>query len=744
MNTSEIKAQKIIEQIIRTHLQNGEVPSLEQIEEEFNLIIEDQDLNSSNFTFEEWKISRKEESSAAKQNEMNTELVDDIDVLYKNLFGNSQRAIELFSRWQLKATSLENRLRELESRIERQLDISNQTTFFDSLGDKFTDTKLVDQDRSSGVLFDLNHNIVTLNKEVPFKAGVVDRIFLNELRPDQAIFTSVTRTNVISSSNVDGTEPRFAFRDVNQFWKNHVSTSKKVPSVITEVLLSLDEPVSLSSLDLFLHSSQSNSVTRVTPLYSKDGASFSLLPTELTTLEGLDKLSFKFSEIEFSFLKIVFEKKTHDFVSDNLFVYEFGAREIALFNSVFSNTTGTVISKPLSIVKENKELSRFNKISLNVCEVVPEDTNLDYYIAVGKETADKQPLWLTTEGLSEDIDNDSDEDQRLWFPISPLGRVSPTHPTLLDFTSVSVNRKEDIGISFDREASTLISPAADFNLLILDGNEIVTETKTATDQRYFFGKPSHHLLDTQIDSDINVNLENLSLWRNVGEKGIGLFDTTKKVRGIQAGWEFRAPYYYTTVLIESSDGLTIDVGNNPIFIDEIQYTKVIDDSVLFQGIHTIKVHQDFWGEVEPGLSSLADLKSKDILYPFNQKLLIEGYLYDSAYPSKEEKIYEGVDRFASYLSEKVSIFDMISSVSESDLSKFALDSDVSETTPDGVSRVFVVNINKNFADFMNEKFMLEFHLTDDLFSFLAFKAELKTEDTKLTPVLDEYAVKLSF
>jgi hypothetical protein len=733
-NTSEIYTQIIIENIIKKHLQKGSLPSIQEIEEEFNQVAITQDLDSSDFTSEEWKVKRKEQSSTSKFNGMNSELTNDLTVLYRSLIENSSRSSALFNRWQVKAQGLENRLRGLESRIDRLLD-NVVSTFSSSIGDKFINTNLIDLDRSNGIAVNLDQNVVLLENS----STSVDRIFLNDLESNQAVFTSLTKANVISVKNITGTEPRFSFRDSNQFWKTHVNTTKKISPVTGELLLKLEEKLSLTRIDIYLHASQSNAVTKVTPLYSIDGVNFSQVPSINTIGEGLDKVTFQFPEIEFQFLKLIFQKTSHDFIESNFFVYEFGAREIALFNHSFSSSTGTLKSKTLSVENSDKSLLKFNKIGLEVCEAVTEEVRLDYQIALAKSQGG-EPLWLVTSGLSTSIELDG-EDQRLWFPISPSNRTVSTYPKLLDLTSLTRNEKSDIAISFSRD-NVLTNPGPSYSLLEQSGDVLSYTNQTATDQRYLFNLPSHKLLNLQVDLDVKLNTDTLTLWRNVGEKGIESSDTTKLVRGVQAGWSYIAPYYYTVIKVKSSTGMLIDVGNNPITIDGVSYTGVIDGTILSPGTHKIKVHKDFWNSVEPDLNTLTELKSLDILYPFNQKLLIEGYQYGTTFST--EKIYKGADFFAQSILEKVSVFDFVNNISSQDFDRFAMDIDIGASTSTGPSRVFLVNTDNSIADFANERFMLEFDLTDELFSFVAIKAEFRTNSNKLSPILDEYIIKLGF
>jgi hypothetical protein len=739
MNTSEVYSRIIIERIIKSYLERGEVPTLDQIEEEFEAIAVTQDLTSSDFTSEEWKVTRKEESSASKYNGMNDEIHQDLVVLYKSLLDSSDRSIQLFSRWQAKAQGLENRLRDLEARIGRLLALSQDTSgFFSIVGDKFTNTDLIDLDNSSLVAINLQQNIVTLDKDDSTNS-IPDRIFLNDLRSSQVVFNTITRSNVISVSTVEGTEPRFAFRDQNQFWKVHITTSQKVSPFTTELTLSLDESITASRLDVYLHSSQNNSVTRVIPLVSTDSINYERLPVINEVAQGLDKVTFQFPQTEFKYLKIIFEKDSFDFTEAGLFVYEFGAKEIALFEEGFSTSGGsfgTLLSKPLSIVKPDQSLVQFNKLTLEVCEGISSETSLNYFIAVAQDT-DGTPSWLTTSGFSADPTN------RLWYPISPLNRTEPAHTKVLDFASLSQNERTGIGISYDRDAATLVSPAADFTLLSQTAGAVQYTDQTATDQRYIFSNSNQKLLDLQIDLDTPVDLSSLILWRNVGQKGIEESDTTQLVRGVQAGWEFEAPFYTTYIQIKGSNGLTLNVGNNPINIDSVNYTDVIGPDVLSPGIHFVKIHQDYWNPVTPNLGTLAELKAADILYPFNQKLLIEGYSYPEDWSSSELKVYQGVDRFAGIVPDKVSIFDFTSNVLASDLYKFAIDTDIPSTVDVG-SYVILLNCDISKADFINEQCVLEFNLTNQLYSYAAFKAEFRTNSSQLTPVLDEYKIKLGF
>src|SRR5690606_28203901 len=129
-------------------------------------------------------------------------------------------------------------------------------------------------------------------------------------------------------------------------------------------------------------------------------------------------------------------------------VYEFGAREIALFKEGFltgESFVGTLVSKPLSVVKPDNSLVRFNKLTLDVCEGVSSESHLDYFIAVAQDN-NGTPYWITTNDISDDFEDIDGNDIRQWYPITPVGRDEVIHPKVLDFATISVNERTDIGI----------------------------------------------------------------------------------------------------------------------------------------------------------------------------------------------------------------------------------------------------------------------------------------------------------
>ena len=93
---------------------------------------------------------------------------------------------------------------------------------------------------------------------------------------------------------------------------------------------------------------------------------------------------------------------------------------------------------------------------------------------------------------------------------------------------------------------------------------------------------------------------------------------------------------------------------------------------------------------------------------------------------------------------RISVFDLVDSTNIDDFKEYAFDRDAPNTHVGGNSptRVFTVKVEDTNPDFVNERFLLRFNLIDQQFKHFRIRADLSTEDAKVTPALDSYKVKL--
>ncbi|MBD3268451.1 hypothetical protein GF373_17425 [bacterium] len=754
----------LLQEYFTNKLKQGDIPSYESIRSVLDSYNSSSDLSSPQFSADDFKItdSNKESSSSLQNNMINT-LFGDLSVLYQELKRLTEASIENYERWGHELKAIEKSLFDLEGRVgDLALLAEDSEGYINFVADRFSDLSLVDQTLSSGLLFAPHINTVTLKPS----SHSLQPISLN-LTDTDVSFKVVSRSGG-TTRQAEGSSVLNAFSDLDTFWLTQVQANRQ--EVITgelKVKLS-DSPIDVSRIEFIAHSSNGTSAMTITPLYSTDGYTFKQLPGNLITQSVVDTGVFVFEQTSMTYVKFLISKQSSDFVSGNKLIYEFGASLIQFFNDGFTVTTNMnprprLISKPLSVLDQNTaEPIEFSKASLEVCENLQDGTNLSYFLTVGNDSS----LEIT--------DNTS------WVSIDPFSRKDKESAHLVDLGDLSLVTLGDpdetsnlLKPSYNASATEsqisqgLKNPGVSFYLVKNDSGSVSAELIEEADilnSRYTFLNNNDRILNYQlrcpkdsrvIDSSsayydssyFGVDENSFIIYRNIGQMGQSYSDRNSFVRGIQAGWGFSDPYYYCTVYVDNIDGLQLDVGDSPMWVDD--EAKSGKQVLLTYGHHNIRVHKDNWIYVEPGKSTLSSLKEADPLYPYNHKLLIEGYSYDANFDEPDEEIYTGVDIFAQHKMKKVKIFDFINQVKPDDYSRFAIDYDLpnSYNLPEGGSNtygnmVFLVKVDPNSADSVNEAFMIKFKMVDQKYKYLRLRADFETSSVKLTPVLNSYKIKI--
>lgn len=754
----------LLEEFIKAQLEAGNNLSGAEIEAVVESLIDSLDLSVPQFDASSYYVERLSSSSAATFNTTLENIRQDLRVLYRDMIKLTSSSTESIERWKLEATQLEKQLIDLEERIENLLILTQDTEGNQAvIIDNFSDTAKIDLSLTTTEV-DIECQAIEMATNT---SEAITRIFLNnlDLRRDVSFKIRTTRNFNGREDSVE-TDLTDIFRQESQTWWSSVRMSKAQP-VTCELLVQLDrnEPIRLSRIFIdLLHSSESSPLY-ITPLYSIDNQNYSQLPTNTFSLKAKTRAVFSFSEIEARWIKFLITKRAPD-PSSSLtdFSYQFGFKAIHFFQQEFvsgNENKQQFFSKPLFAINQNGAVVEFEKLTLETCERVETNTEINYFVTASDTLAD----------LQNPVDGGTfDKDTATWFPISPLNRAVPEHPNILDIGDIDdivIGDTETVQISYDGSQIEVdddkVNPAESFQLLSLNGNTIQNNAITAASVRYTFANENDRILNYQIKDTtytgttsgdpLSINETTIELFRNVGEQGITPGDITKQVRNIQKGWRFVDPFYSCVVEITNPEGLEIDVGDQPITIDDVRYTNKISNTVLTgktstqSGIHRIKIHKNNWKEVTPNLSTLELLKAADPLYPFNHKLLIEGYQYNALYPNTSEKIYTGVDLFAEILMRQASPFDIANNLKADNYDYFALDRDAPNThTGDGgtnsPTRVFVLKVNEENPDFVNERFTIRFNRINQLQKYLRLRADMITEDGQISPALHSYKIKL--
>lgn len=748
-----------LNEVIRDKIQeNGSVTS-EEIESYILEYIDTLDFSVPSFDNSDFSVAALENASAAKVNSTFDTVKHDLRVLYKTFLELGESSTEDFERWKTELAVLEKRLIDLEEDIDNLLLLAEDTEGYHSYFiDNLTDLSYVDLDLTT-VMVDTAIQQAYLSPLLS-TGQTTTRLFLNDLEDSDVSFKVIT-SKEFKGRESSGNQLKLVFSQQTKEWKTVVKLASAKP-VVCELLVRLKDAtqnngvvvnpdgdaVNISSIYIDIHDEAATSFVSITPLYSLDNYTFQQLPTTTYTIDAVKKTCvFNFSTVAAKYVKFILVKKSPDSVSNGSLNYGFGFKEIAFYGEAFdTEETYDLISQPISITDANGNVREFSKIALEVCERLEANTNISYYI-----TPSDDPTVPVTGSTK-------------WYPISPISHVSALYPRILDLSDVAeveIGDTETVEISYDGLASDTdyTNPAESFHLLSQHTDDsVLDETITATSKRYVFTNSNERLLNYQIkDEDytgsgtgtaLDIGEDDITIFRNIGSKGLTASDS---VRNIQRGWGFKEPYYTTIIEILNPAGMSIDVGNSTIIIDGAKYSNQIGPEILTgksgtnTGLHEVKVHKDNWKHVTPDLDSIDDLKSADILYPYNHKLIIEGYDYNDDYPSSDEMVYFGVDNFFEYRMKQISLFDFTDNLSDNIYRYFTLDYDTPDSHTGGNSptRVFLVKVDDDNPDSVNERFLIRFNLVNQRYSYLRFKATLSTEDETITPALDAYKLKFA-
>lgn len=766
-----------ISDYIKDRLSRGENVTAESVIDVLTEELNEVALSVPQFIASDHYATEHTSSSASDFQSTFLAIRQDLRVLYKELIALNSVNQRTFERWDLEARNIEKKLVDLEERIENLLLLTQDTEGYHSiLVDNFTDTTQVDIDHTTA---EMDLASASVEMAIPSDSGVNTRIFLNDLTVNKDVFFKV-RTTVDLLSRVDAVSSALTdiFAQQSKTWWTSVNMKTQKP-VTCELQVRLDpnSPVSISKIFMELHDSTESSPVYITPLYSTDNRNWVQLPTTTYTIEARTTAVFTFKQVEAQYVKFLLQKRGPDPSSATThFSYQFGFKNIIFYQQSFDTETASVlVSEPLYVLNTSGAVKGFEKLTLETCEKVETDTDIKYYLTVSNDST--VPL-----------DSDSEPTDGTWIPVSPIQRVEQLYPYIVNIgdtigTTIGDTEEDDtddeiLKVSYDGrisptgddEQSDFVNPAADFKLLYKDPSSgaITSEDRSASSVvRYNFINSNERILNYQIkDTDsgtsgtaLEVDPSDFIIFRNVGKKGFTPLDVSSQVRDIQRGWKFEDPYYSCVIEIENPEGITIDFGDKKVIIDDTVYSNVVDNTVLTgksgiigntdynSGVHTVKVHKNNWKEIAPGLTTLASLKTADLLYPYNHKLLIEGYDYGSTYPDTSEKIYKGVNLFAETVMTPVSVFDLTTNIPSDRYDLYALDKDApnSHDSPDDdndPTTVILIKVDESNPDFQNERFVLRFTLINELRYYLRLKAELTTEDDQVTPALHSYKIKL--
>jgi hypothetical protein len=701
MAINETYKEKILTDILLDFLLSGQVPTADQLEAELqDFLDEHPDLTKPVVADYENTVDRFENSSASKYNQTFQTLKEDMGVLVHEIISQMQDSMVSFDRWKIEIDFLSKKLRDLNTRIEGLLLLEQETAgFFDFIEDNFVDFSKINLIETDAEI-DIYNHVVSLARGVTLSATRLDKINLNGLKNTDILFTVLTRDFLVSVTPAPGSELKNAFMDEQKIFQNRLLMKSPRLPVSVELKAKLgNSPILVSKIIADLHAANNNSTITITAQYSNDNYNWFNIPSNNHT-QAVDRSAyFIFPETEMQYIKFIMTKNGPDDVDGNRYVYEFGIKLISLFNHSFNLEGGNILqSNILEILDEDGNIRNFNRIALEACEAISEDTNIEYFISAY---------------------NTENEEFTDYIQLDPINRENPSFATIMDLGGLGIIDNED-GITGELDTITSGINSRNLNINRLDGSGNLG---------YNFINSADVPINFYISSDNVLNLleDSIQIKRNIGDK-----DSITLVRGVKAGWNFVDPYYSTIFEVSNPEGTTIDLG---IATAELDGSLVSGKVSITAGRHFFKTHKNNWALVTTGLTIENDLRAADPLYPFNHRLAIEGYTYDSSFIGNQ--LYTGMDMFYEIFMSKISIFDFVNNLISTDYSRFAVD-----LLDDG-RMIILVKYNNTISDNINEELDLSYRLKNNTFNKLKFKAILKTTNSQKSPLLTAYRLKIA-
>lgn len=713
MSMSETYTTKILELVLREFLEDGNIPTADELTEAYDAYVSNHPDMSKPFILDEiHTVEENSDSSASAYNLFWERALSDLQAVFQEYVNVLADSTESFDRWQVQLESMRRRAIDLDSRVDGLLLTRTDTAgYFNFVEDNFVDMTKIDQDVTTARIDVVNH-LVTVNETLESTS----KLDLNSIDVGKATFTLLTREYVSSSQSAPGAPVEHAVSDANNAWQHRVRTSNASKQVGGELKIQLDtEAVTISRIEMSLHTANSTGPMLILGQYSMDGYNWANFPTDNYLQSVDDKAVFMFPATSMLWVKFIMTKTGPDDIDGNQYIYEFGAKSIKFFGTpTFDFTSGNVLqSTELQAIDTEGNPVLFNKVALQACQQIPEDTLIRYYVQAKNDS-------VTTD----------------FFAIAPFNVDVPTATTVLDLGMVSSTDVANLvlldkGESASRDLFATYASLIDTDSLCLLG----TDTTTV-----------FNLTNTEVD---DIVTSKTTLYRNIGLQGGTPTAQYRLVRSAPRGWKYTdnsKTYIETVYKIDNPDGLWVDLGDATAAIDNQPVGPGL--TLLPTGIHTFRTLT----------RNTADLPADSPYTPYttqadldidlgqtslgtkrmNHKLLIEGVDYASNFPEDQKK-YRGVDLYCECIAQQVSVFDLMHNTDQSrPYNFFALDTRSDDT------QVIIVRYDRTNADSVNELFNFSYYIGNSMYDTVVFKAEFVSvaPNQDVVPVLTAYRLKL--
>jgi len=462
-------------------------------------------------------------------------------------------------------------------------------------------------------------------------------------------------------------------------WEYHVKTPYSLGRVSAAIDVAFQDPDGEDVTDLRLVGSpvDANGKTTWSVFYSLDGASYHAVePVEREFYKGENQVSIGLSGVKK--LRIVLTKSAADDISvsgkENFYIYTLDSLE--LFVDEYKTGARSVLyAGPYDVLDDQGAAYDFSMAAMgsDTCCVIPDRTSVSFFLS--KDGINYEPVSWTGKSLN-----------------------------VVQFHDTNPNGTYDF----------LDAAEHQYALVLPDDEEL----------EFDFGKEAYLNLFVD-DTTYPVVRQSVRVKRNLSQAGRSLYGTT-------AGWAFnsKTSEFSTTLQIEKIEGRWLDLGTTSAYVND----RLVSGRIrLPQGTHTFRTADANWYDVEAGVTTLEDLEAKDAVYPYNHKLLVEGYDYPLGFQG--EQIYQGVDEFYGAALTFSTPEKFEDEDNDANLSIFTL----VEYNGD---LYFKVKVDRTDGSWRDEHISVEYLTHRETGSQLYVKAIISSLDNRISPHINHFQVRV--
>jgi len=709
----KVRQDFILGNLIKDKIKLGESLLITELLSELEEIVTDKDLSTSFFDAKEHEVSFNELSSASKFNRTVEQIFTEIKFLESSIAATAVNAHENHINNVSKYKAIQQRIKELRSRIENLLLLNKDTAgFVKFVGDNFSDLSKVDLSKTTANV-DAKTGVVTLSTSdsvTNYKSRINNNLFSTSFK---VLSAKEAPSGIVE---LPGSSIKNALSESDAVWHTILRFVNSVGRVSVEVLFTFENKTDISSLFIDLHGNVSSGVI-VTVQHSEDGYNWYNVDGADSSRNVINNSLFVFKQISPKYLRLILTKETYDYIDAGFYHYEFGAKEISIYHNAFVNES-VLYSKPLSLFVDDTKY-KFTGCSLQVCQKTPGNSKIKYEVSFDDGTY--QPIGPLNTNTSDPL----------------IATVSNT-PDYTRYARIDQHGRYDF---------------KSYSHILLTGD---------------LGNPRYSQSDVSDDVAIKNSMR---VWRNCAHQHRKAYKY-----GIAAGWGYDGIKYYSCYFYLNNTK-TFDFGTSACEIDGkivtgsvtikpgvhkfrtsqtnwFDVSRYSDDVLapynhknIIEGLSAdivqaedgkfykcIKDHVST-NDNKPGVGG-GNNQSDCWVFVYSDKRggeLIWGL--DENYYSQKD-YYQGADLNAELLMTETSLIDFESNIDSNDYSKFAI-------VNLGHAKRLIVNydIYNHDANVLDELFVIQWKEEEASASEIKLKATL-ISDGENYPTLGEYMIKL--